>query len=79
MDQSQMPKLRSTHTKIHVETRSTIVNTYNSGTRHRVQVSSRIVTKFEFEVDANEGKREIILPQETFLPKLLVELGKIFK
>ena len=40
---------------------------------------SRVVTKFEFEVDANEAKREIILPQEAFLPKLLVELGKIFK
>ena len=40
---------------------------------------ARIVTKFEYEVDANEAKREIILPQEAFLPKLIVELGKIFK
>ena len=40
---------------------------------------SRVVSKFEFEVDANESKREIILPQEAFLPKLIVELGKIFK
>ena len=40
---------------------------------------ARIVSKFEFETDANEGKREIILPQEAFLPNLLTELGKIFK
>ena len=40
---------------------------------------ARIVSKFEFETDSNEGKREIILPQEAFLPNLLTELGKIFK
>ena len=40
---------------------------------------SRVVSKFEYETDFNEDKREIILPQQAFLPKLVVELGKIFK
>ena len=40
---------------------------------------NRIITAFDFEVDENEQKREIILPQAAYLPTLLSDLSQIFQ
>ena len=47
---------RSTHTKIHVEMRSTTVDTSTQGPDTE-SVSARVVTKFEFEVDKRRATR----------------------
>lgn len=40
--------------------------------------NNRQINHFDFEIEANEAKREIILPQEAYLPTLLNDLSNIF-